>query len=297
MLAKAAPNCAVILALLVCATPVRAWFGEGHEVVAIIGADGLACAARFHVAQILGVPNNKRSVEKAMAEASTRPDTEFSKEDRSTAPWHYINLCLQDNKQDLAARCTNGNCITAKIDEYSRRLREQSYDRWGAAGDLAFLIHFLGDIHQPLHAATNADRGGTCQRVLVEPPEDNLHFVWDDAVVVMLEKKLATKGPEATARRLEKLYRHLHPAWNPGASERVALETNKLAKTDVYRALGIPDRPCTPDECSPATSTPVTLSAPYMKHGQRVAGRQLAKAGLRLAAVLNEIWPPASAGQ
>jgi hypothetical protein len=47
----------------------------------------------------------------------------------------------------------------------------------GAAGDLAFLIHFVVDIHQPLHTTTNADRGGTCQQVNVVPAEENLHYV------------------------------------------------------------------------------------------------------------------------
>jgi hypothetical protein len=53
---------------------------------------------------------------------------------------------LQGRRTDVPARCPGGNCITAKIDEYSRRLKEGRYDQWGAAGDLAFLIHFVGDL-------------------------------------------------------------------------------------------------------------------------------------------------------
>ena len=94
------------------------------------------------------------SVEKAMAAASIRPDTEFREEDRATASWHYIDISLQDTPQDLSARCPQGNCVTAKIDNYAQRLRDGDYDKWGAAGDLAFLIHFVGDIHQPLHTTT-----------------------------------------------------------------------------------------------------------------------------------------------
>jgi len=52
--------------------------------------------------------------------ASIRPDTEFGEEDRSTAPWHYIDICLQDGERDVPARCTDGNCVTAKIDEHAR---------------------------------------------------------------------------------------------------------------------------------------------------------------------------------
>jgi S1/P1 Nuclease len=84
-----------------------------------------------------------------MAAASIRPHIEFRDEDRATAQWHYIDICLQDKESDLPARCPHGNCVTPKIKEYARRLRNGDYDKWGAAGDLAFLIHFVGDIHQP----------------------------------------------------------------------------------------------------------------------------------------------------
>jgi hypothetical protein len=109
------------------------------------------------VAHILGVAADTTSVEMAMAAASIRPDTEFREVDRATAPSHYVDICLQDSERGVPARCPQGNCATAKIDEYARRLRDSDYDKWGAAGDLAFLIHFVGDLHQPLHAATNAD--------------------------------------------------------------------------------------------------------------------------------------------
>jgi hypothetical protein len=100
-------------------------------------------AARSRVAQILEVLPDTASVAKAMEAASIRPDTEFREEDRTTAPWHYIDICLQDSERDLPARCRNRDCVTAKIDEYEHRLRDGDYDTWGAAGDLAFLIHFV----------------------------------------------------------------------------------------------------------------------------------------------------------
>jgi S1/P1 Nuclease len=117
----------------------------------------------------------------------------------------FHDICLQDKESNVPARCPQGNCVTAKIDEYARRLHDGDYDKWGASGDLAFLIHFVGDIHQPLHTTTNADRGGTCQRVNVAPAQENLHYAWDDAVVALLEKQLGTSDPGATARKLEAL--------------------------------------------------------------------------------------------
>jgi S1/P1 Nuclease len=108
----------------------------------------------------------------------------------------------------------------------------------------------------------------------------------------VLEEQLGTAEPEATARKLEALY----PAagdlatWKPGQLEQIACESHQLAEADVYRSLRIPEIPCAPDSCAPATSTPITLSQAYMEREGQVAGRQLAKAGHRLAALLNQIW-------
>ena len=93
------------------------------------------------------------------------------------------------------------NCVTAKIDEYSKRLKDGSYDRLSAAGDLAFLIHFVGDIHQPLHAATDYDRGGNCVTV-DSRSRKNLHAVWDTTVVRRLEYSIDSGRPETTAHKL-----------------------------------------------------------------------------------------------
>ena len=111
-----------VFGLFLLSHPVWAWFAEGHEIVAVIAGDDLTPTVRSHVAQILGVPADAGSVVKAMEVASIRPDTEFREEDRTTASWHYIDICLQDSKVDLPTRCPNGNCVTAKIDEYARRL-------------------------------------------------------------------------------------------------------------------------------------------------------------------------------
>jgi hypothetical protein len=48
------------------------------------------------------------------AAASIQPDTEFRKEGRSTAPWHFIDICLQDERSDLSARCPGGACVTGE---------------------------------------------------------------------------------------------------------------------------------------------------------------------------------------
>jgi len=179
----------------------RAWGNAGHEIVAYIAADNLNPAARRSVARLLGTPDQKEAVAQAMATVSVLPDTEFRNRDPSTMSWHFINLCLQDPRNELAARC-DGNCVVAKINEYAARLRAANYDKWGGEGDLAFLIHFVADINQPLHAATNADQGGNC--VMIKPASDirSLHILWDVEMVIGLENTLDSRSSQKTAQKL-----------------------------------------------------------------------------------------------
>jgi hypothetical protein len=278
--------------------PAWAWGDQGHEIIAIIAADNLSPTARQIVAKILGAPPDVDSLEKAMAAASIRPDTEFREEDRSTAPWHFIDICLQDRRSDVPERCPGGACVTAKIDEYTKRLKAGECDKWGGDGDLAFLIHFVGDIHQPLHAATNADLGGNCIVVESRPPARNLHAAWDTTVVDKLEDSVDLASPATTAHKLEQMYAGQKAAdsWKPGETDDIAWESNQIARSQIYEALGIPVEPCQPDlhSCTQALNGPVDLDSSYMSNAATIAGQQLAKAGFRLASLLNTIWPSGS---
>jgi S1/P1 Nuclease/Metal binding domain of Ada len=281
-----------ILAVLLWPVLAWGWGLDGHKIIAVITADNLTPAAASHVADILGVAADKRAIATAMEAASILPDTEFRAEDKSTAPWHFIDICLQDRRADVPARCPRGKCVTSKIDEYSKRVRESHYDRWGAKGDLAFLIHFVGDIHQPLHTANDADRGGNCVPVDSHSRETNLHATWDTAIVRGLEYRIDSGRPETTAHKLERTYAAEKDADSWIAADDIAWESNQVARTDIYGALQIPIEPCQPtaDLCINPSGHPVELDSPYLDHADAVAGHQLAKAGFRLASLLNQIW-------
>lgn len=283
---------ALTCAVIFCPVSAWAWGDHGHEIVAVIAADNLTPAAQSHVASILGVSDKKRAIAFAMEAASIRPDTEFRDQDRATEPWHFIDLCLQDTRTDAPARCPHGACVTAKIDEYARRLKTADYDRWGARGDLAFLIHFVGDVHQPLHASNNDDRGGNCVPVESRSRETNLHATWDTTVVRRLEYSIDSGRPETTAHKLERTYASEQAAdkWIP--ADEIAWESHQLARTDIYDALRIPLEPCQPaaNLCLNPLGHPVELDSNYLDNADAIAGHQLAKAGFRLASLLNEIW-------
>jgi len=282
---------AALLPLLF-ATPSWGWGFNGHKIVAVIAADNLSPAAQTHVANILRVAGERRTIASGMEAAAVLPDSKFREEDGSTLDWHYINICLQDARADVSKRCGRGDCVTDKIDEYAKRLKDGNYDRWGADGDLAFLIHFVGDLHQPLHAADDADGGGNAIRVESHSRADNLHKVWDDTVVSDLQYSIDSGRPEPTAHRLERTYAREQAldVWIPGHTDDIAWESNQIARADIYAALHLPVEPCESNSSFWQHQAPVRLSREYMDHAAAIAGHQLAKAGFRLASLLNEIW-------
>jgi hypothetical protein len=285
----AATRLVAALALLLFPVGAGGWGSDGHRIVAKIAADNLSPTAQGHVAGILGVTADQ--IASAMEVAAVLPDSRFRDQNPSTERWHFINICLQDGRSDIRRRCPEGNCVTDKIDQYSKRLKDGNYDRWGAAGDLAFLIHFVGDVHQPLHAADDGDEGGNCIHIDSRLRADTLHEAWDTAIVRGLENSIDSGRAETTAYRLEQTWaseRSLD-VWRAGHTDDIAWESNQIARADIYAPLHIPVEPC--DSHVLCNSRPrIELDSDYIDRAEVIAGHQLAKAGFRLASLLNTIW-------
>src|SRR5207253_10242695 len=100
----------------------------------------------------------------------------------------------------------------------------------------------VGDIHQPLHAATDEDKGGNCIAVESHPYARNLHAAWDTAVVYRLEDSVDSGSPDTTAHKLEQQYARQKDAdsWKPGGTDDIAWKSNQLARAQIYQALRIP---------------------------------------------------------
>ncbi len=115
---------------------------------------------------------------------------------------------------------------------------------------------------------------------------------WDDAVVVELEAGLGTHSPRATATALEDRYPISMMAAKLPTTEEIAWETHQLARSAVYGALGIREKPCAPKACEAAAGGPVVMSPAYMKTAAQVAGRQIPpRQGTGSGRLLNRLWP------
>src|SRR6185437_9726069 len=170
----------LLLCLLV-ALPSFGWWETGHRTVARIAAAYLNPKTRTRVAQILGVKDTPESVANAMAVASTWPDE--SKGQTKTGEWHYIDLALQDSRKDIKKRCPDNNCLPARIEIFRKQLAKRSPSGISDRDALRYLIHFVGDIAQPLHAVSNGDLGGNCEQIRPVGEAKNLHSLWDGGIV------------------------------------------------------------------------------------------------------------------
>jgi hypothetical protein len=267
--------------------PLFAWWETGHQTIARIAAAHLTPAARARIAQILDVENTPEAVADAMAQASTWADE--TKRETRTGAWHFIDLAIQDTRSDITLRCKDNDCAPARIRLFAAQLASNEAEyRWSNRDALRYLIHFVGDIHQPLHAISNADQGGNCERLNPYIGQaKNLHALWDGELVN--ELNLSDK---ALATHLEERAQDISVA---GSVDDWTWESHELAIADVYQALQIPTQPVEfPASCTDAPlaigELQLDISTAYISKMKPVAENQLLKGGLRLAKLLNETF-------
>ena len=283
----------VAISCIFCTYPAFGWWETGHRTVARIAAQHLTPAARMRLAKILNVPDALEAIADALAIGSTWPDE--VKKATNTEEWHFIDLALQDEKSDIPKRCKDENCISARIHSFATQLASQKADgQWSELDAVRFLVHFVGDVHQPLHTISDADLGGNCERL--DPPVNeakNVHALWDGGIVNALDM-----GDRNLALDLNSYIASLgsdeQKELAGGSVEDWVWESHQLAKADVYFKLHIPTEPVQfPSSCHEAppeiTDFKPKVDSLYVDSTKPVVREQLAKAGLRLARMLNEV--------
>ena len=251
-------------------TPVLAWGAEGHRIVAYIAASELAPQTQREVSRLLGGP-----LPEAMVRVSTWAD-EIRRERPHTAPWHYVDIPFGSSGYVAARDCPHGNCVVAQIVRDTRRLADRELTDAVRAQALRFLIHFVADEHQPLHAANDQDRGGNEVHVVLNGRRTNLHAIWDDTVVRALGR-----SPARVAWRLEtRITPPLRARWQQGNPVDWANGSFAIASRDIYPLL----------HGHTYRYAPLILPRNYARRYAPIAARQLEKAGVRLAFLLNRVF-------
>lgn len=251
---------ALILAILLGGAPqLRAWGGLGHRLVARLAETRLTPEGHAWVAKLLEG--------RTMADVANWADA--IKPDRpETAPFHYVGFPRIADWDDLPGEASGSANLVEAIQEFQQVLAESRGNQTERREALQFLIHLVGDLHQPLHCAPEGDHGGNDVQVLFLGKETNLHKIWDSGLIYHagLDEEtylaaLLRERPLAAA-----------DSWETGNIAAWAAETNREA---VWHAYHLP--------------TDLVLGERYYEDNIRVVNRQLLKAGFRLASVINAL--------
>ena len=254
---------ACLLLLSLCwTTAAHAWGPKGHRLVAALASDELSPSARTEIARLLrgeaeptlpGVANWADDLRESDADLGRR-----------SARWHYVNLAEDDCRYVALMDCRNGDCLIEAIRRQRALLADRRQPDAVRAQALKFLVHFVGDAHQPLHAGYARDRGGNNLQIQLNGKGTNLHWLWDGEVIASADMN--------ERRYLRHLQRMALPA-EAGSSDDPATWAEASCRI-VLREGFYPLRP----KIEPA----------YFSRWRPTADAQLRIAGHRLAVLLND---------
>ena len=272
----------VAAVLLTSAAPALAWGDYAHKLIAGIALANLTPAARAEVRRILArgaavdTPNCPIAT---LADASVWPDCVRSLPDRFgfSYGWHYQNIDVCQ-PFDANAKCPDGNCVTAQIPRQLAIAADRKASAAARAQALAFVVHLVGDMHQPLHIGEKNDRGGNdvvAAYGFKAPARMNLHRIWDSD----LAERALTEPPAITP-------------WSPDARQRRTMAAGSIAdwareSWDISRTIAYPELKGYPDTCPAPSKQRAVIDSDYIRTATPAVRLQTERAGVRLARLLN----------
>ena len=256
----------VVLLVSGWSSPGRAFGPSGHRLAAHFAERELCPETRAALAPLLAGMT--------LAEAGLWPDTiRRLPEWEHTKPWHYLNVGDRGSVRRAAARGPDN--VLAALSRFETELADTSRSNRQRGLALRFIVHFVVDIHQPLHVGRQSDRGGNLVAVLVADRETNLHAVWDGEPL----RRATDLSPGGAARRLPRPGPLAVSRWQEASALDWARESKAL-RPRVYAFTSQGARP-------------VALSAAYLDAARTLVDRRLLEAGVRLAGRLNALVGPA----
>ena len=205
----------------------------------------------------------------------------------ATKPWHFINFPIIADEASMMSYCPQGDCVVAQIPKDAAVLKDPAASLQDKRMALMFLVHFVGDVHQPLHSATDFpdDAGGNFKWMHAigskTGRQTNLHTLWDGAIEDPAKVDYHLPDADLTAQA-EEIARALETGPEDTASwttatdlaATAAQESWNIAKTVIYPAY--------------RASFGNDKLADYQAKMQPIAYRRIQLAGVRLAALLEQ---------
>ena len=271
----------------VCTAPARAWGLQGHQAVAAIAWQGLSPVARQEATRLLALEPGQ-----TLVSIATWADEHRGPAD---APWHYLNFPRGQCRFDAARDCPDGQCVVGAIERQHDILASKATDAERLQA-LKYLVHFVADIHQPLHAGYQDDRGGNTVQLRFLMRASNLHALWDKGLIEQLgldnEALISAAQAQLAAQVTSQvqLQTHAQPQGQTQALPKAQTTAPAPTGSGLANALDMAEESCRivaqagfypqgdPSPAYVARMTPVLL-------------QRLALAGQRLAALLNQALP------
>ncbi|MGI4741920.1 MAG: S1/P1 nuclease [Janthinobacterium lividum] len=242
-----------------------AWGVEGHRAVGLIAEHHLTEKARRQVVALLGT--------QTLALVSTQPDEmRYLPEYKETAPWHYVNTALglgHDEYLQAVKGQANPNAYNVLLLKI-KEMRDPAKTREQRAEALIFVVHLVGDVHQPMHTGRAEDKGGNDIKLTYRGKDTNLHSLWDSGLIDYQGLTYTEMGQQYDAAVPAPLLKNWQAAQDPAEW----LFESYTAATQLY---------------AEAAQNPNLDYRYYPAHADMMKQR-LQQAGIRLAAVLNEAF-------
>jgi hypothetical protein len=223
----------------------------------------LTPAAAAKVAEILGPGTTLASI-------SSWPD-QIRRSRPDSGPWHYVDIPIDKPHLDMQRDCAQGNCVIAKIEDFEKVLANPTATPVQRKEALMFIVHFVGDMHQPLHCSDNKDKGGNDVHLDFFGKAYNLHSVWDSGLLGRMgteDEMFANLDRDLTPKRARKLAK--------GTVEEWAEQIHKAGQKVTYGKLP-----------KAQAGKQIAINAKYERAADELIKAQIEKGGARLAKVLN----------
>ena len=273
------------LVLALVPVPAQAWGEYAHRQTARIAEANVSPEVRAKIRVLLarekeiGTPDCPL---KTLDDAAVWPDCLRGQGWRwgYTFAWHYRTAPVC-KAFDPKANCAGGNCVTAQISRAQRVLGDERLPAHERLAALAFMVHFAGDVHMPLHSGDNEDQGGNARTADYGiKPGLNLHSIWDGP----LAERAISDPADPVVRRYSAAERAELAGGTPDDWGR---ESWEIARSFVY-----PTAFDTENLCDGSLPERAVLSQEDIARGVPIARRRVVQSGLRIAGLLEAAFQP-----
>ena len=205
------------LTFLAVAPAAQAWGPVGHSIVAELAQRHLSPAAKAEVEHLLSLEHKTRLADIASWPDEIRNDPNQQALWKATRAQHYLDFKNDQCSYSPPRDCPDGQCVVEGINHYAEILADKTQSDATRLEALKFVVHFVGDEHQPLHAGSRDDKGGNSYQVQFQGKGTNLHHVWDSGLLSTHGKEWKDYADELDKRGQVELPKPIAPLDNPYA--------------------------------------------------------------------------------